>query len=75
MKRIGNDPSSYVKRSDIGPRQLYRQKDACTPKDKQREKEYLIAPIDNGGYIDFNIPTKPREGARGSEKVARDRRR
>jgi hypothetical protein len=60
MRRIGNDPGKYVKRSDLGPKRHDRSEDQRTSENVQRQKDYLIAPIDNAGYIDFGVPARRR---------------
>ena len=60
MKRVRNDPTSYVKRSDLGPKHRDGAIDKRAPRNVQREKDYLIAPIDDAGYIDFGVPAKKR---------------
>ena len=60
MKHVKNDPNRYVKRSDMGPKRQDRSKDKRASEQVQREKDYLIAPIDNGGYIDFSVAAKRR---------------
>jgi hypothetical protein len=61
MKRVRNDPDNYVKRSDLGPRRQDRPSDLHGPEQLQREKDYLVAPIDEAGYVDFSVPAKCRE--------------
>jgi hypothetical protein len=61
MKRIRNDPEKYVRRSDFGPKRDNRLKEMRTPENVQRERDYLIAPIDDAGYIDFSVPAKARK--------------
>ena len=60
MRRVRNDPGKYVKRSDLGPKRQDWSKDKRTPETVQREKDYLIAPIDGAGYIDFSVPARAR---------------
>ncbi|MER8479752.1 MULTISPECIES: hypothetical protein [unclassified Mesorhizobium] len=60
MKWFRNDPYKYVKRSDIGPKRKDRQTDQRTTEEVHREKDYLIAPIDDAGYIDFSVPARRR---------------
>ena len=55
MNRIKNNPDDYLKRSDLGPKRREPPKGQHTPGDKKREKDYLIAPIDDAGYIDFKM--------------------
>jgi hypothetical protein len=45
---IKNTPDKYVKRSDLGPKRQKRR-----PVRKPREKDFLVAPIDEAGYINF----------------------
>jgi len=59
MKRVRNDPNNYVKRSDVGPKRQDRSLER-TPEQAQREKDYLVAPIDDAGYIDFGVPVAAR---------------
>ena len=50
----------YVKRSDLGPKRRNRPDGKPPPRDLQREKDYLLAPIDDAGYIDFSALIKAR---------------
>jgi hypothetical protein len=49
--QIKNDPQNYIKRADLGAKRQDRNR--LTPENAQREKDYLTAPIDDAGYIDF----------------------
>jgi hypothetical protein len=62
MRKITNDPSKYLKRSDLYP----RSKDGTGDKShspKNREISFLTARIDARGYIDFR-PIKAKRSGR-----------
>jgi hypothetical protein len=63
MRQIRNDPGNYLKRSDLGPKRQDWTRDQHTPDNVHRENDYLIAPIDEAGYIDFSVPAKARRHA------------
>jgi hypothetical protein len=56
MRRIKNDPKNYLKRSDLFPKNKGRGDKGSY---KNRELEFITAPIDQAGYINFRTPNKP----------------
>lgn len=65
MRKIKNDPSTYQKRSDLGPKQRARLGGDPAPK-PTRDDWFLTARIDEGGFVDFRKAhgdevNKPRE--------------
>lgn len=60
MKIIKNNPKNYVRRSDIGKNKTSSE-GVTVHKSAQREKSYLIAPIDHSGYINFSWLNKTKK--------------
>ena len=50
---IKNDPRRYLKRSDLPPRPKKKASGEKSLASQKREAEFLSAPIDNYGYLDF----------------------
>jgi len=63
MRKIKNDPAEYTKRSDLYPKSRIGGDNRRGQRCKKREREYLTAPIDACGYIDFKSP--PQSGSVG----------
>ena len=63
VKQIRNDPKKYIKRADLGPKRQHWDNGKVTPENEQRAKDYLTAPIDAAGYIDFSISAKARKSS------------
>jgi hypothetical protein len=60
MRKIKNDPTKYLKRSDIllkSKVSVDRQRERGA---QRRESDFPTAPIDAGGYIDFCASTPKR---------------
>lgn len=63
MKQIRNDPKAYIKRADLGAKPQGWDNANLTHESEQRAKDYLTAPIDDAGYIDFSVPAKARKSS------------
>lgn len=62
MAKIRNDPTRYVKRSDIASHKSGRSERQVIQISVERERAFMTAPIDERFYIDF------RESARRKKK-------
>ena len=51
MRKIKNDPSTYLKRSDLAPKRESGTVPVRAP--ESRDDWFMTAHIDEGGYIDF----------------------
>jgi hypothetical protein len=53
MSKVKNDPTKYLKRSDLYPKGEGRMDSKPGEASEKRERDFLTAPIDQAGYIDF----------------------
>lgn len=68
MAKIKNDPSKYVKRSDLSsPKKEDGFKAVCAV--NRTEKDFLAATIDDRFYVDFGKPSKKGSSAKTSGRA------
>jgi hypothetical protein len=56
MRKIKNDPTSYVKRSGLVLKPKGGEQEKHVDVAVRRKSTFLTAPIDRAGYIDFSAP-------------------
>lgn len=55
MAKIKNDPSKYVRRSTLAGRRSSAVGKKSDQSSRKREREFLVATIDDNFYIDFRV--------------------
>lgn len=61
MAKVKNDPTKYIKRSDLSSSKASSANTKVVRTSWKRDQEFLTAPIDQRFYIDFNRKSFPRQ--------------